>query len=54
MFLIERARALSHLQDLLQAAQDNRGSIAVITGPVAVGKTELAHSLVQTAEKNWE
>ncbi|MEV0929468.1 AAA family ATPase [Streptomyces phaeochromogenes] len=51
MFLIERARALSHLQDLLQAAQDNRGSIAVITGPVAVGKTELAHSLVQTAEK---
>lgn len=51
MILAERARVLSELQELLQDARAGDGSVVLITGPVAVGKTELAHSLARSAEK---
>ncbi|GAA3854084.1 helix-turn-helix transcriptional regulator [Streptomyces sedi] len=54
MILSERSRALSELQELVQAARKGRGSVAVVAGPVAVGKTELTHSLIESLEGESE
>ncbi|MFI6033548.1 AAA family ATPase [Streptomyces sp. NPDC051315] len=49
--LVERARVLSELRELIRGVNNGRGSVAVITGPVAVGKTELTHSLAEIARE---
>ncbi|MFJ7770176.1 AAA family ATPase [Streptomyces sp. NPDC097107] len=50
--LVERARILSELGELIGCVHGGRGGgVAVITGPVAVGKTELTHSLAEIAEE---
>ncbi|MFE7135159.1 AAA family ATPase [Streptomyces sp. NPDC057638] len=49
--LFERARVLSELKELIAEVQHGRGSVAVITGPVAVGKSELAHAVAETARE---
>lgn len=49
--LVERARVISELRESIHGVVGGRGSVAVITGPVAVGKTELAHSLAEVARE---
>ncbi|MFD5424731.1 AAA family ATPase [Streptomyces sp. NPDC127084] len=49
--LAERSRVLSELRELIRCVKSGRGGVAVITGPVAVGKTELTHSLAEIAEE---
>ncbi|MFE9424105.1 ATP-binding protein [Kitasatospora sp. NPDC006697] len=49
MALVERDRSMAFLVDLLAAAVDGRGSIAVIGGTVGSGKTELLHALADRA-----
>ncbi|RIH59140.1 ATP-binding protein [Streptomyces sp. SHP22-7] len=50
--LVERARTISELSELIRCVHSGRGGVAVITGPAAVGKTELTHSLAEIAEED--
>ncbi|CAM5313982.1 helix-turn-helix transcriptional regulator [Streptomyces pilosus] len=49
--LVERVRIISELSELIRCVHSGRGGVAVITGPAAVGKTELTHALAETAEE---
>ncbi len=47
--LVERDGQLADLARMLDASRPGRGSLAVITGPVSAGKTELLHTLSERA-----
>nr|QAT18848.1 VemR [Streptomyces sp.] len=47
MVLVERERQLQQLSGLLESCRRGAGSIVVLRGPVAVGKTELLHTFTE-------
>ncbi|MGZ2361625.1 AAA family ATPase [Streptomyces sp. 372A] len=47
MVLVERERQLAELAGLLEECLHGTGSVVVLRGPVAVGKTELLHTLAE-------
>ncbi|MEV6961734.1 AAA family ATPase [Streptomyces sp. NPDC051207] len=47
MVLVERETHLAQLSDLLENCLHGAGSVAVLRGPVAVGKTELLHTFAE-------
>lgn len=49
MVLVERDRELALLTDLLDGCLRGAGGVAVVRGPVAVGKTELVHAFAERA-----
>src|SRR5258706_2698207 len=49
MGLVERDEALAGLEELITDAVAGRGRVAMITGTVATGKTELLHTLADRA-----
>jgi DNA-binding CsgD family transcriptional regulator/tetratricopeptide (TPR) repeat protein len=52
MKLIERDSQLATLQELFIDCQQGRGRVAIITGPVASGKTALLHTFADRAVKS--
>lgn len=49
MLLVEREEQLAELRTVLAHAAHGRGSVAVVSGPVACGKTELLHAFAEQA-----
>lgn len=49
MVLVERDRQLALLSHLLRGCPHDAGSVVVVSGPVAVGKTELLHTFCEKA-----
>ncbi|QES04555.1 helix-turn-helix transcriptional regulator [Streptomyces venezuelae] len=47
MVLVERERHLTQLSALLERCLDGAGSVVVLRGPVAVGRTELLHTFAE-------
>lgn len=45
--MIEREKEIAALRTVLQDATQGRGGVAVVSGPVASGKTELLHTFAQ-------
>jgi DNA replication protein DnaC len=50
--LLERSRELARLRELIDAARDRRGAVAVLEGPAGVGKTSLLAAAAEMAQAN--